>query len=204
MPRMNPLFVAIAIAVTSPAALSQSMHDSMKKDSMMQDTKMDDSKHMMDKMVAPSPVRAVDHHDLNKKKGNLAIKGYDPVAYFGEGGGKATKGKKSISTKYKNITYYFSSEANKKLFLADPAKYEPAFGGWCAWAMSTGEKTSVNPKTFIVKNNRLYLFYNGVFGNTKKEWSKGNHTELSATADTEWKTISGESPRIAMADTMAP
>ncbi len=55
-------------------------------------------------IVEPSPVRAIEHYDLEKKKDNLAIEGYDPVAYFKEGGGKATKGKKSISTTYKQVT----------------------------------------------------------------------------------------------------
>ena len=184
MHRMNPLFVAFVIAFTAPFTFAQPAQSTS--------------------IVEPSPVRAVEHHDVNKKKANLAIKGYDPVAYFKEGGNKATKGKKSISTNYKSVTYYFSSESNKELFLKNPARYEPAYGGWCAWAMSNGSKTEVNPKTYIVKDGRLYLFYNGVWGNTKKDWEKGDHAQLSSSADSEWKDISGESPRIAQDAMQAP
>ncbi len=179
MQRTRALIVASLIALISPAVLAQTMHDGAK----------------MDTIVAPSPVRAIEHYDLNKKKDNLAIDGYDPVAYFKEGGGEATKGKKSIRATYKQVTYYFANEMNKKRFEENHAKYEPAYGGWCAWAMTTGEKTEINPKTFIVKNDRLYLFYNGFFGNTKKDWEKGDHDSLSDKSDAQWNTISGESPR---------
>jgi beta-xylosidase len=62
--------------------------------------------------------------------------------------------------------------------------------------MSDGEKTEIDPKTFIVKDDRLYLFYNGIWGNTKKDWLKGDHDQLADDADKNWKDISGESPRL--------
>ncbi len=62
--------------------------------------------------------------------------------------------------------------------------------------MTSGDKTEIDPKNFIVKNDRLYLFYNGFFGNTKKDWEKGDHDALSSEADRAWKGISGESPRV--------
>ncbi|MBO6513862.1 MAG: hypothetical protein JJ974_07865 [Phycisphaerales bacterium] len=139
------------------------------------------------------PIRNISEWDLSKK--SLAIDGYDPVAYFPEGGSKATKGKKSITLTHKGVDYRFASEANKAAFIANPSKYEPAYGAWCAWAMSRGSKTEVDPKSFIVKDDRLFLFYKGVFGNTKKDWQKGDHKKLSSQADQEWKSISGESPR---------
>src|SRR4051812_40820817 len=63
----------------------------------------------------------------------LAIQGYDPVAYFTEG--KAVKGSKSNAVFHEGVTYYFSSAANKEAFKKNPAKYEPQYGGWCAYAM---------------------------------------------------------------------
>ncbi|MFK7760171.1 MAG: YHS domain-containing (seleno)protein [Phycisphaerales bacterium] len=141
-----------------------------------------------------APIRNIKEWDLSKK--SLAIDGYDPVAYFPEGGSKPTKGKKSITLTYKGVNYRFASAANREAFEKNPSKYEPAFGGWCAWAMSKGTKTEINPKTYIIKDDRLYLFYNGLFGNTKDDWEKGNHASLSDQADAEWKTISGESPRL--------
>ncbi len=138
------------------------------------------------------PIRNIAEWDLSKK--SLAIDGYDPVAYFPEAGVKPTKGKKSITLDYKGVTYRFASEDNKATFVTNPQKFEPAYGGWCAWAMSKGSKTEINPKYFIVKDDRLFLFYKGVFGNTKEDWQKGDHAELSTTADSEWLSISGESP----------
>lgn len=147
-------------------------------------------------ITQPSPARNIEEYLLEKKKDNLAIKGYDPVAYFKDGGGEPTKGDKDITTTYEEVTYRFASEKHKSLFLADPAKYEPAFGGWCAWAMSSGDKTEIDPKTFIIQDGRLFLFYNGFWGNTKDDWQKGDKVELARQADAHWKTISGESPRI--------
>jgi YHS domain-containing protein len=147
--------------------------------------------------AAPEPIRNIEEWDLSKS--NLAIDGYDPVAYFPEGGSKAKKGKKSISTTYRGTTYRFATESNRDTFLTNPAKFEPAYGGWCAWAMSKGSKTEVDPKSFIVQDDRLYLFYKGIFGNTKKDWLDGEHDQLESSADNEWKDISGESPRLGKA-----
>ena len=147
------------------------------------------------RITEPSKVRSTNEWDLGKK--NLAIEGYDPVAYFPEGGGKATKGDKKITLEHEGALYRFASTENRDRFAANPAKYEPAYGGWCAWAMLDGDKTEIDPKTFIVKDGRLFLFYNGFFGNTKKDWLKGDHDEQAARSDTEWKKLSGESPRVA-------
>ena len=146
-------------------------------------------------VTAPSPIRNIDEYDLGKK--NLGIDGYDPVAYFPEGGAKPTKGKKDITLEHKGVLYRFASEANREQFTSDPAKYEPAYGGWCAWAMLEGDKTEIDPKTFIVKDGRLFLFYNGFFGNTKKDWLKGDHDAQADRSDSEWNKLSGESPRVA-------
>lgn len=183
MPRTPALFAVSMLMLTASVTIAQ-------------DASQNPDAQTAQAITAPSPVRAIEHYDLQKKKDNLAIEGYDPVAYFKEGGGEARKGKKSITTTHKGVTYRFASEANRTLFLADPARYEPAYGGWCAWAMTSGDKTEIDPKTFIVRGGRLYLFYNGFFGNTKKDWLKGDHDELSQRADAQWKTITGESPRL--------
>ena len=141
--------------------------------------------------------RNIKEWDLNKR--DLAIDGYDPVAYFAEGGGKAKKGKKSIEHRYKGVVYRFSSTRNRDLFRKAPDRYEPAYGGWCAWAMSQGGKTEINPKSFIVKDDKLFLFYDGLFGDTRKDWKKGNHASLVTKADGNWKGFSGETPHSAPA-----
>lgn len=124
---------------------------------------------------------------LNLSENGLALQGYDPVAYFT--GKKATKGNKALAVIHEGVTYYFSSQSNKDIFLKSPSAYEPAYGGWCAYAMGAkGEKVSIDPATFKIINNRLYLFYNRFFNNTLQDWNK-DETALKQKADEAWKKI---------------
>lgn len=129
--------------------------------------------------------------DLRKTQFNLedgvAIQGYDPVAYFVQH--KAVKGKREFTFLKEGVTYYFSSAANKDLFTKNSAAYEPQYGGWCAYAMGeSGEKVEVDPETFKVVDNKLYLFYNSLFNNTLPKWNK-DEKNLKSNADNNWKAI---------------
>lgn len=116
----------------------------------------------------------------------IAIQGYDPVAYFNN---KALKGDKKYSANYMGVYYYFSSESNKNYFLKNPSKYEPQYGGWCAFAMGDyGKKVEIDPETFKIIDGRLYLFYNAYFNNTLKSWNK-DEKNLNARADKNWITL---------------
>lgn len=140
-------------------------------------------------MISVSVIYA---QDVAKKQGNisksgLALDGYDPVAYFIAG--KAVEGNKSFSASDGGITYYFSSAKNRDMFKADPAKYKPQYGGWCAYAMgASGEKVEVDPETFKILNGKLYLFYNKYFNNTLKTWNK-DESSLKRKADANWTKI---------------
>ncbi|HEX9512145.1 MAG TPA: YHS domain-containing (seleno)protein [Puia sp.] len=128
---------------------------------------------------------------LRKKQFNtpegIGIKGYDPVAYFT--GSKAIKGSKDQAVVYEGITYYFSSAANREAFRKDPARYEPQYGGWCAYAMGNdGSKVEVDPGTFKIVGGKLFLFYNQWFTNTLKSWNK-DEVNLHRQADNNWKKI---------------
>ncbi len=139
--------------------------------------------------LAAQTDEAVRSKHFNVKAGSAAIQGYDPVAYFTAG--KAIKGKSAVAARFKGITYYFSSEENRKAFLADPARYEPQYGGWCAYAMgSSGEKVEIDPDTFKILNGKLYLFYNKYFNNTLTIWNK-NENALQQKADANWKKFVG-------------
>lgn len=117
----------------------------------------------------------------------LAIEGYDPVAYFTQG--KALEGSKKRAASYRGVIYYFASEANKKAFTSNPSKYEPQYGGWCAYAMGDkGEKVSIDPETFKIVNGKLYLFYNAYFNNTLKSWNK-DEKNLKLKADKYWSGL---------------
>ena len=114
------------------------------------------------------------HFNIEK---SIAIQGYDPVSYFSES--KAKKGSKEIAYNYGNAIYYFSSKANMDLFKANPNKYEPQFGGWCAYAMgNSGEKVEIDPKTFKIVGGKLYLFYHTLFNNTLDTWNKNENVLL--------------------------
>ncbi len=128
---------------------------------------------------------------LRKKHFNLengvALRGYDAVAYFKEQ--KAVKGNKDIAASDKGITYYFSTAANRDEFKKDPARYEPQYGGWCAYAMGrNGNKVEVDPATFKILDGKLYLFYNKYFNNTLKSWNK-DEAGLKQQADLNWQKI---------------
>lgn len=137
-------------------------------------------------------VQASIAHDVSlvrKKQFNLgdgiAIQGYDPVAYFKEN--KAAIGKKELSLVHNGVTYFFSSVENREAFRKAPAKYEPEYGGWCAYAMGAkGEKVGIDPGTFKIIKNKLYLFYNKFFTNTLKDWNK-DESNLKTKADANWQ-----------------
>ncbi|HTV85961.1 MAG TPA: YHS domain-containing (seleno)protein [Dyella sp.] len=94
----------------------------------------------------------------NTDEHGLALRGYDPVAYFVLG--KPTQGKAQISATYAGAHYLFVSEADRKLFVSDPGKYLPQFGGFCAVGTAYGKKVDTDPTTGVVVNGKLYLNYN--------------------------------------------
>ncbi len=72
------------------------------------------------------------------------------------------------------------------MFAANPTRFEPQYGGWCAYAMgASGDKVDVDPETFKIVNDKLYLFYNKFFNNTLKSWNK-DESNLKSKADVNW------------------
>lgn len=133
---------------------------------------------------AQSENKRVAHFNL---EGQVALQGYDPVAYFKQG--KAVKGKKELTASHEGVTYQFSIPVNREYFLKNPLRYEPQFGGWCAYAMGdSGEKVAINPETFKIIDGKLYLFYNAFFNNTLKSWNK-DQANLKSKAEINWKKI---------------
>lgn len=130
---------------------------------------------------AQSPLRS---KEFNLDKG-LAVQGYDPVAYFTEG--RAVKGTRDFSATVDGVVYYFANPGDKDTFLKDWKKYEPQYGGWCAYAMgATGGKVEIDPGTFKIIDGKLYLFYNKFFNNTLKSWNK-DQSNLKQKADANWQ-----------------
>jgi len=120
---------------------------------------------------------------LNLDKNGAAIQGYDPVAFFTDS--KPVKGKPELGFRHNNALYYFASKEHRDLFKADPAKYEPAFGGYCAYGVSRNKLVEIDVDAFQIVNGRLLLQYSkGVRDDFNKD-TKGNLTK----AETNWPTL---------------
>jgi len=132
------------------------------------------------------PPRDLEHFNLGQE--NLALEGHDPVAYFEVGGGKPAKGSKSITLVHRGVRYRFASERNRELFKQEPASFEPLYGGWCAYAMSQKMKGDVDPKSFLVTDGELKLFYKGWLTDNRKKWLK-DPVGLKPKADAHWKSL---------------
>ncbi len=90
--------------------------------------------------------------------GNVAIKGYDPVAYFTEQ--TAMKGTEDIAHEWLGAVWNFSNENHKKLFSENPVRYAPQYGGYCADGIAYGDTTTnIDPEAWRIIEGKLYLNY---------------------------------------------
>lgn len=112
-----------------------------------------------------------------------AIRGYDPVAYFTES--KPVLGDAAISYTYEGATWYFANAKNRDAFKADPAKYAPQYGGYCAYGTSQGHKAPTEADAWTIEDGKLYLNYNT---KVKTIWSKDRPGNIQK-ADANWLTI---------------
>ena len=120
---------------------------------------------------------------INLTEQNVAISGYDPVSYFVD---RPLPGNPDLSATYGDAIYYFATSENKAKFEADPEAYIPQYGGFCAVAVSENKLVPVDPETYKVTDNKLYLFYNGEHGNTKPQW-EADETTMKTNADAAWE-----------------
>ena len=115
---------------------------------------------------------------LNIDKNAVAIQGYDPVAFFTDS--KPVKGKPELGLRRDGALYYFASKQHRDLFMSDPAKYEPVFGGYCAYGVSKGKLVEIDVDAFQIVNGRLLLQYSkGVRDDFNKD-TKGNLAKAEA------------------------
>ncbi len=122
---------------------------------------------------------------------NIAIKGYDLVAYANQN--EAVKGNSSYSSEYDGVKWLFSSSENKAAFKESPSKYLPAYGGYCGFAMAAkNAKVPTDPETFKYYNGKLHLFFNDLWDgqafNTIVPWN-ADEQKMKETADTNWKAM---------------
>lgn len=100
-------------------------------------------------------------------KNGIAISGYDAVAYFAES--KPVEGKTDFSFDWKDAKWLFSSQANLDVFKANPTKYAPQYGGFCAYGVSENHKSPTDPNAWTIVDDKLYLNYSK---KVKELWSK--------------------------------
>jgi YHS domain-containing protein len=115
-----------------------------------------------------------------------AIEGYDPVAYFEQG--RPVEGDGDYAHEWMGATWYFASAENRDLFAADPEKYAPQYGGYCAWAVANGYTAKIDPQAWAVVDDKLYLNYSL---DVQKQWQAdvpGNITK----GDANWPGIRGQ------------
>ena len=133
--------------------------------------------------IATAPAVAFDK--VNESDSGIAIKGYDPVAYHTEG--RAVKGKSQFSFKWKDAEWHFANAEDRDLFAANPERYTPQYGGYCAYSMAAGQIAGIDPQAFKIVNGKLYL-----------NWSKEISDKFSDNAainikkgDENWAKMSG-------------
>ena len=115
--------------------------------------------------------------------GSLALKGYDPVAYFTEG--KPVEGRKEFTHEYAEANWRFVSAANRDLFAGNPEKYAPQYGGYCAWGISQAKFFDGDPQLWKVVDGKLYVNYNK---EVEKTWVQ-DIPGFIAKADTNWPNL---------------
>jgi YHS domain-containing protein len=114
---------------------------------------------------------------------NHAIYGYDTVAYFTDN--KAVKGKKTINHEWRGADWHFASTEHRDMFIAEPEKYAPQYGGYCAYAMTDGRLVGVDEDAFTIHEGKLYLNYSI---SVMKEWRK-EKAKYIAEADPLYPTL---------------
>lgn len=125
---------------------------------------------------------------IYKYSGGLALKGYDPVAYFNDG--KAVEGSEQFTHEWNGANWRFASAEHRDAFIREPEKYAPQFGGYCAWAVSHGYTAKGDPNAWKIVDDKLYLNYNQ---DVKAKWEQDVPGYISR-GDENWPRFLKEKP----------
>jgi len=123
--------------------------------------------------------------EVNANSNDIAVSGYDTVSYFTKG--KPTKGSNDFTAAYNGAIYQFSSADNRDLFKADPSKYAPQYGGFCAMGVALNKKLDTDPTAWHIRGDKLYLNYNKA---VQKKWNTDIPGYIE-TAQVNWIDIKG-------------
>jgi YHS domain-containing protein len=143
-------------------------------------------------LLLPSVSWAYDENStaaINVDTKGIGLRGYDPVAYFTVGA--PTEGKADLTAKHAGVTYQFANAANRDLFLKNPAKYAPQYGGFCAMGVALEKKLDGDPAAWHIAGDKLYLNVNK---DVQKKWLEdvnGNNKK----ANQNWPGIRNKTPK---------
>ena len=131
----------------------------------------------------PSRCRCPASPPLPASAPRLAIKGYDPVAYFTPG--KPMPGSADITYDWDGARWQFADTAHRELFQSDPDAYAPQYGGYCMLGMTTGNRGEINPEVWAIVDGKLYLNYDK---SEQDEWRQNQAANI-AQADQNWAKL---------------
>lgn len=123
----------------------------------------------------------------NTDDSKIALNGYSPVSYLDLQ--LAQRGSKEYVSEYDGVKYFFTSAEQKKTFDANPKKYLPQYGGWCATGIAIGAKFRTDPNKFLVREGKYYVFLNSVEVDALQVWNEKGHTSMAKSADENWKKL---------------
>lgn len=153
-------------------------------------------------LFAPASPAAADEVVNTGYFGDVAIKGYDPVAYFTDN--KAIEGSPSFVHRWLGAEWHFASAKNRDLFIADPAKYAPQYGGYCADGVSFGTvTTNIDPQAWRIIDGKLYLSYDpgaaegletkpNKVVDSQKHWNQVQSSLISDKLQKDWQHSSAD------------
>lgn len=134
-------------------------------------------------LALSGPAGAADPPHTVFAEGGVAIRGTDPVAYVTEG--RPVRGRAEFHHAWGGATWRFASAANRDAFAADPARYAPAYGGFCAYAVSEGYTAPIDPQAWRIVDGRLFLNYDL---RTRSLWERDRDARISR-ADAHWPRL---------------
>lgn len=134
-------------------------------------------------LSAPAPALADKAPIFTSFGSNVAVRGYDPVAYFTLGA--PTRGLATLKATYQGAEFHFATPANRAAFIANPTRYAPQFGGYCAWAVSQGYTAGIDPESWAIVDGKLYLNYNK---DIQARWSR-DRANLIVAGQRNWPKV---------------
>lgn len=132
---------------------------------------------------SPSPTTAQQPEVYTGIVEGVAVGGYDPVAYFTQG--EPVVGKPEISHQHAGVTWRFATEESWEAFKAEPSKYAPQYGGYCAWAVARNYTAKGDPMAWSIVGDRLFLNYNQW---VKRIWERDKPGNISK-GDANWPKV---------------